>query len=55
MKTDIALSCCKCVEKQSGNVHFTWHAIADKLTMLKKVYLGHRALHVLQKYFGAFQ
>ena len=30
MKTDIALSNCRCVEKQLRNVHFTCLTIADK-------------------------
>ena len=30
MKTDIALSSCRCVEKQSRNVHFTCLTIAEK-------------------------
>ena len=40
MKTDIALPSCRCVEKQSRNVHFTCLTIADKWTMLKKFVLG---------------
>ena len=36
MKIEIAISSCRCVEKQSRNVHFTCITIADKWTMLQK-------------------
>ena len=51
MKRDIALTSCRCVQKQSQNVQFTWLTTADKLSMLKNVYWGHRELPVLQKIF----
>ena len=56
MKTDITLSSCRCVEKQSRNVHVTCITIADKWTMLKKSVLGAYSITCIAKNIcGAFQ